>query len=83
MFSETNTGELIKNIVKERDIMGTSAGSIVLKTQIKSNKYWNAKFNINYADIKYADLNLVPFNIIPHYMRENHKQWTYDVLYDS
>lgn len=80
LFHETGTVELMKNIAKEKVVMGTSAGSIVLGTQIQSEKFWNNRYHIDRADIKYPELNLVPFNIIPHYLREDHKQWTKEYL---
>lgn len=76
LFNETNTVELIKDISHKRVLMGTSAGSIVLGTQIQSQQFWNDRYNIEFENIEYPELNLVPFNIIPHYLREDHKQWT-------
>lgn len=76
LFNETDTVELIKKVVQQKVIMGTSAGSVVLGTQIQSKEFWKKRYNINIEDIKYPELNLVPFNIIPHYLREDRKQWT-------
>lgn len=76
LFNETDTVELIKKVAQQKVIMGTSAGSVVLGTQIQSKEFWKNRYNINIEDIKYPELNLVPFNIIPHYLREDRKQWT-------
>ena len=83
LFNETDTVELIKNVAKQKVIMGTSAGAIVLGTQIQSKEFWNNRYNIDFEDIKYSELNLVPFNIIPHYLRDDHKQWTRDFLNET
>lgn len=83
LFNETDTVELMKEVAKQKVIMGTSAGSIVLGTQIQSEKFWNNRYNINLSDIKYSELNLVPFNIVPHYLREDRKQWTKDFLNET
>lgn len=80
LFHETGTIEMIKEIAKQKVIMGTSAGSIVLGTQIQSPKFWNDRYNIDFAQINYPELNLVPFNIVPHYLRDDHKKWTKDFL---
>lgn len=83
LFYETDTVQMIKDIANKKVIMGTSAGSIVLGTQIQSPKFWNNRYNIELAHIKYPELNLIPFNIIPHYLREDHKQWTKDFLNET
>lgn len=83
LFNETDTVELMRDLAKQKVIMGTSAGSIVLGTQIQSKGFWKNRYNKNIEDIKYTELNLVPFNIIPHYLREDHKQWTKDFLNEN
>lgn len=83
LFNETDTVELMRDLAKQKVIMGTSAGSIVLGTQIQSKGFWKNRYNKNIEDIKYPELNLVPFNIIPHYLREDHKQWTKDFLNEN
>lgn len=83
LFNETDTVELMKKVAKQKVIMGTSAGSIVLGTQIQSKEFWKNRYNINIEDIKYPELNLVPVNIIPHYLREDHKQWTKEFLNEN
>ena len=76
LFNETDTIQLMKDVAEQKVIMGTSAGSIVLGTQIQSEKFWVNRYHIELKDIKYSELNLVPFNIIPHYLREDRKQYT-------
>lgn len=83
LFNETDTVELMKNVAKQKVMMGTSAGAIVLGTQIQSEKFWENRYNIDLSQIKYPELNLVPFNIIPHYLREDHKQWTKNFLSEA
>lgn len=83
LFNETDTVEIIKDIASQKVIMGTSAGSIVLGTQIQSPEFWNNRYNIEISNIKYPELNLVPFNIIPHYLRDDHKQWTKEFLEEN
>ncbi len=83
LFNETDTIEIINDIASQKVIMGTSAGSIVLGTQIQSPEFWNNRYNIEISNIKYPELNLVPFNIIPHYLRDDHKQWTKKFLEEN
>lgn len=83
LFNETDTIEIINDIASQKVIMGTSAGSIVLGTQIQSPEFWNNRYNIEISNIKYSELNLVPFNIIPHYLRDDHKQWTKKFLEEN
>lgn len=80
LFRETDTTDLIKEIAKEKVIMGTSAGSIVLGTRITSEEFWKERYDKNLNEIKGSELELVDFNIIPHYMREDHKKWDRDFL---
>lgn len=83
LFNETDTIEIINDIASQKVIMGTSAGSIVLGTQIQSPEFWNNRYNIEISNIKYPELNLVPFNIIPHYLKDDHKQWTKKFLEEN
>ena len=80
IFNETDIVDLIKRISKEKVIMGTSAGSIVLGKQIQSEKFWKERYNTKLENFEYKELELVPFNIIPHYLREDHKKWTKEFL---
>ena len=83
LFNETDTAKIIKDIAHKKVIMGTSAGAIVLGTQIQSKEFWINRYSVKFEDIKYSELNLVPFNIIPHYLREDRKQWTRDFLNET
>lgn len=82
IFNETSTADLIKEIAKEKVVMGTSAGSIVLGKQIQSEKFWKERYNCKMDDFEYKELEIVSFNIVPHYMREDHKQWTNEFFKD-
>lgn len=55
--------------------MGTSAGSVVLGSQIQSKDYWKERYGLNLDEIENEGLNLININIIPHYLREDHKKW--------
>lgn len=83
LFNETDTVKIIKDIAHKKVIMGTSAGAIVLGTQIQSKEFWINRYSVKFEDIKYSELNLVPFNIIPHYLREDRKQWTRDFFNET
>lgn len=76
IFYETDTIDVVREIVQKRVIMGTSAGSIVLGKQIESEKFWKERYHLTLEDIKYKDLGIVPFNIIPHFMRKDRINWT-------
>lgn len=80
IFNETDTVDLIKRIAKEKVLMGTSAGSIVLGKQIQSENFWKERYNTKLETFKYKELEIVPFNIVPHYLREDHKNWTKEFL---
>ncbi len=80
LFKETGFDDLLKEFVKEKVIMGTSAGSIVLGRQIESDEYWKARYGVANEEIKNKALGLVDFNIVPHYKREDHKQWDKEFL---
>ena len=80
IFHEMRMVDEIKQIADKKVIMGTSAGSIVLGSQIKSEKFWKERYNAKLEDFEYQELGLVPFNIIPHYLREDHKKWTKEFL---
>ena len=77
LFRETDTIDILKQMAKEKVIMGTSAGSIVLGRKITSADFWKERYPKDWDLAKtHEELNLVNFNIIPHYMREDHKKWT-------
>lgn len=80
LFQETEFDDVLKEFAKEKVIMGTSAGAIVLGKQIQSDAYWQARYNVTNQEIKTKTLGLVDFNIVPHYKREDHKQWDRDFL---
>lgn len=75
LFKETDTLELLKKIAVKKVIMGTSAGSVVLGSQIQSKDYWKERYGLNLNEIENEGLNLIDINIIPHYLREDHKKW--------
>lgn len=77
LFRETDTIDILKQMAKEKVIMGTSAGSIVLGRKITSADFWKERYPKDWDLAKtHEELNLVNFNIIPHYMREDRKKWT-------
>ena len=77
LFKQTDTIDILKQMAKEKVIMGTSAGSIVLGRKITSADFWKERYPKDWDLAKtHEELNLVNFNIIPHYMREDHKKWT-------
>lgn len=82
LFHETDTIDILQEIAEKRVVIGTSAGSMVLGKQILSEKFWNQRYNKKLEDIEYYELGIVPFNIVPHYLREDHKQWTNEILTD-
>ncbi len=69
LFKETGFDILLKKLSKEKIIMGTSAGSIVLGRPVDSNEYYLDRYKINKDDIEVHNLGFVDFNIIPHYLR--------------
>lgn len=71
LFKETGFDILLKKISKEKIIMGTSAGSIVLGRSVDSNEYYLDRYKINKDDIEVHNLGFVDFNIIPHYLRSD------------
>lgn len=71
LFKETGFDSLLKKLSKEKVIMGTSAGSIVLGKPVDSNEYYLDRYKINKEDIEVHNLGFVDFNIIPHYLRED------------
>lgn len=79
-FRKTDTTELLKQIAKEKVIMGTSAGATVLGTRITSPTYWKERYNKNINEITDNEFELVDFNIIPHYMRKGREQWNKEFL---
>lgn len=80
LFKETGFDEVLTEFAKEKVIMGTSAGSIVLGRQIESDEYWKARYDITNEEIKNKTLGLVNFNIFPHYKRRDHEKWNADFL---
>ena len=75
LFKETGFDEILKNFAKEKVVMGTSAGAIMLGKQIEAEEYWNKRYGISFQEIKETTLGLVNFNIIPHYLRGERKKW--------
>lgn len=71
LFKEKGFDSLLKRLSKEKVIMGTSAGSIVLGKPVDSNEYYLDRYKINKEDIEVHNLGFVDFNIIPHYLRED------------
>lgn len=69
LFKEIGFDNLLKKLAKDKVIMGTSAGSIVLGKTVDSNEYYLDRYKINKEDIEVNNLGFVDFNIIPHYLR--------------
>ena len=69
LFKEIGFDNLLKKLAKDKVIMGTSAGSIVLGKTVDSNEYYLDRYKINKEDIEVHNLEFVDFNIIPHYLR--------------
>lgn len=69
LFKEIGFDNLLKKLAKDKVIMGTSAGSIVLEKTVDSNEYYLDRYKINKEDIEVHNLEFVDFNIIPHYLR--------------
>ena len=69
LFKEIGFDNLLKKLAKDKVIMGTSAGSIVLGKTVDSNEYYLDRYKINKKDIEVNNLGFVDFNIIPHYLR--------------
>lgn len=80
LFEELDMVDLLKEVAESRVIMGTSAGSMVLGTQILSEKFWEERYNCKLEEIQNRDLGFVPFNIVPHHMREDHSAWPDEFL---
>lgn len=87
LFKETGFDESLKEIAKEKVVMGTSAGSMVLGRQIESDKYWYTRYNKHTSEIENKNLDLIDTNIIPHYLRKDRsmydKAFYDDVLADN
>ena len=75
LFEQTGTTQIMKELAKEKVIMGTSAGSIVLGRQIIIDEYWKERYGLGFNEIKGKVLDLVDFNIIPHYLRKDRIAW--------
>lgn len=75
LFKETGFDEIVKEFAKEKVVMGTSAGAIVLGKQIEAEEYWKERYGITKKETGEKTLGLVNFNIIPHYLRGERKKW--------
>lgn len=75
LFKETGFDEILKEFAKEKVVMGTSAGAMILGKQIEADEYWKRKYGKTNQDITEKTLGLVNFNIIPHYLRGERKKW--------
>ena len=75
LFKETGFDEIVKEFAKEKVVMGTSAGAIVLGKQIEEEAYWKERYGITKEKIGEKTLGLTNFNIIPHYLRGERKKW--------
>ena len=71
LFKEIGFDSVLKKFSKEKVIMGTSAGAIVLGMPVDSNEYYLDRYNLNKNDIEVHNLGFVDFNIIPHYLRKD------------
>lgn len=80
LFKETGFDEILRECTKNKVIMGTSAGAIVLGKQIESAPYWKERYQLEKEKIENKTLGLVEFNIVPHYMRGDHKKWNKEFL---
>mgnify|MGYP005802724777 CR=1 FL=1 len=76
LFKEIGFDNLLKKLAKDKVIMGTSAGSIVLGKTVESNEYYLDRYKINKKDIEVNNLGFVDFNIIPHYLRADRLQYS-------
>ncbi len=87
LFKETGFDQTLKEIINEKVVMGTSAGSMVLGRQIESDKYWFTRYKKHLSEIENRNLGLIDTNIIPHYMRKDRNMWNKefyeDVLADN
>lgn len=75
LFKETGFNEILEEFAKEKVIMGTSAGAIVLGKQIEVDEYWKERYGMTNQQIKEKTLGLVNFNIIPHYLRQGREKY--------
>lgn len=75
LFKETGFDEIVKEFAKEKVVMGTSAGAIVLGKQIEEEAYWKERYGITKEKVGEKTLGLTNFNIIPHYLRGERKKW--------
>ncbi len=75
LFKETGFDEIVKEFAKEKVVMGTSAGAIVLGKQIEEEAYWKERYGITKEEVGEKTLGLTNFNIIPHYLRGERKKW--------
>lgn len=80
LFKETGFDEILREFAKEKVVMGTSAGSIVLGKQIESDAYWKERYGVTNAEIRNKMLGFADFNIVPHYKRKDHEKWNKDFL---
>ena len=75
LFKQTGVDEILKELAKEKVIMGTSAGAMILGKHVESDEYWKRRYGVTRENIINKEGGLVNFNIIPHYLRYDRKEW--------
>lgn len=80
IIREYNLRNIIDYILKNKVIMGTSAGAIIWGKQIESEGYFKERYNKSIKDIIDRDYGIVDFNIIPHYLRKGREKWNAEFL---
>lgn len=75
IIREYDLKDIINKMIKNKVVMGTSAGSIMWGKQIESETYFKERYNKNVKDIVDRDYGIVDFNIIPHYLRKDREKW--------
>lgn len=80
IIREYDLKDIIEKMIKNKVVMGTSAGSIIWGKQIESEIYFKERYNKNVKDIVDRDYGIVDFNIIPHYLRKGREKWNQEFL---
>lgn len=80
IIREYDLKDIIDKMIKNKVVMGTSAGSIIWGKQIESEIYFKERYNKNVKDIVDRDYGIVDFNIIPHYLRKGREKWNQEFL---
>lgn len=80
IIREYDLKDIRDKMIKNKVVMGTSAGSIIWGKQIESEIYFKERYNKNVKDIVDRDYGIVDFNIIPHYLRKGREKWNQEFL---